>query len=602
MSLPDIPFLAGLDPAAAFAIRQRMVPVAVPGGRVLFEEGEEGDALYTLVTGCVGISTRDPSTGALRRIVRLRPPDTVGEMALLSPAPRSATATALRDSHLLRLTRGAFQEVVERYPGTLLYFADLLARRLRRAGQGRPLRPAPRTIAVLPVTQGQATVPFAHRLAQAFSETLPGRTGCLAGWPPGADDVWFHTFEMAHARTILVAPELDCSWCRVCLHHADHVLLVAQPGAAPLPGAAECLASIPEEWIRIDLVVRQEPGISLPRLAHSALAALPVSLQIHVREGNAADHHRLARLASGFARGLVLGGGGARGLAHLGVLQALDEAGLIVDFIGGTSMGAIIAASFATGTSLDCVRSWAAEDFSGRNPLNDYTLPYVALTRGAKVDAALARRFGRARIEQLWLPFFCVSSNLSTGKLMVHDKGGLAKALRASIAIPGLLPPVGTDEGVLVDGGMMNNLPADVMADLERGTVLAVDVGSDLAFRELPRRSWQGRLLRKWLGVPERIPALVPLLIRAATVSGDAQTMRAVSRATTVLKLPLAGIDLRAWGSLEPASELGYRYTRRAIAEGRLNEWWGEPEDSSSAPTGADLAGMKAAHPTRANR
>ncbi|MGH1571163.1 patatin-like phospholipase family protein [Methylobacterium sp. P31] len=367
--------------------------------------------------------------------------------------------------------------------------------------------------------------------------------------------MWFHAFESAHARTILVAPELDCPWCQVCLHHADHILLVAQPGEAVLPGVAECLTHIPAEWIRIDLVVHQEPGINLPRPVHPELDALPISMRIHVREGNVADHHRLARLATGSARGLVLGGGGARGLAHLGVLQALDEAGFVVDFVGGTSMGAVIAASFATGTSLDRIRSWAAEDFSGRNPLNDYTLPYVALTRGARVDAALARRFGNVRIEQLWLPFFCVSSNLSTGEIRVHDKGGLAEALRASIAVPGLLPPVSTNEGVLVDGGMMNNLPADVMADLERGSVLAIDVGSDLAFRETPRRSWRGHLLRKWLGVPEAIPAMAPLLLRAATVSGDAQTMRAVSQATAVLKPPLAGIDLRAWRSLEEAAE-----------------------------------------------
>jgi NTE family protein len=582
MRLPDIPFLAGLDQAAAAAIRQRMVPVGVPGGRPLFEEGEAGDALYTLVTGCVGISTRDPRTGALQRIARLRPPDTVGEMAVLSPAPRSATATALRDSHLLRLTREAFQEVVERYPGMLLYFADLLARRLRMTSHGRTRRPAPRTIAVLAVTPGPSALSLGYRLAQAFNEILPGHTGCLAEWPHGADEVWFHTFETAHARTIFIAPELNCPWCQVCLHHADHILLVAQPGEAPLPGAAECLACVPAEWIRIDLVIQQASGIHLPRQAHLELGALPISMQIHVREGHADDHHRLARLASGFARGLVLGGGGARGLAHLGVLQALDEAGFEVDFIGGTSIGALIAASFAAGWSLDCIHSWAAEEFIVQNPLNDYTLPYVALTLGKKVDAALARRFGDMSIEQLWLPFFCVSSNLTTGEIMVHDKGNLVQALRASIAIPGLLPPVCTNEGILVDGGMMNNLPADVMADLERGTVLAIDVGSDLAFREVPRRSWRGHLLRKWLGVPEAMPAMAPLLLRAATVSGDAQTLRAISRATAVLKPPLAGIDLRAWGALKAAAELGYRSTGAAIAEGRLRQWRSQADDISS--------------------
>ncbi|ACL58122.1 patatin-like phospholipase family protein [Methylobacterium nodulans] len=584
MSVPDIPFLVGVDAKAAAAIRERMIPVALPGGRTLFEEGELGDALYTLVTGSIGISTRDPRTGALRRIARLRPPDTVGEMALLSPAPRSATATALRDTHLLRLTRQAFKEVIERHPRMLLYFAGLLAERLRRAFEGRPLSHAPRSFAVLGVTMGQPVAAFGRRLAQAFDEILPGTTGCLTEWPEGADEVWFHTFEMAHARTIFVAHQLDCPWCRLSLHHADHVLLLADPGEALLPGAAAHLARVPSEWIRMDLVIRQEAGAALPCQVHPTVAALPVSMRIQVREGDSRDHCRLARLASGSAHGLVLGGGGARGLAHLGVLRALDEAGFPIDLVGGTSMGAIIAASLATGSPLDQIHAWAVENFAGRNPLNDYTLPYVALARGTKVDAGLSRSFGDVRIEDLWLPFFCVSSNLTTGQVMVHSNGSLVEALRASIAIPGLLPPVCTDAGILVDGGMMNNLPANVMADLERGTVLAADVGSDLAFDGVQKRSWRGHLMRQWLGVPEAMPAIVPLLLRAATVSGDAQTMMAASRATVVLKPPLAGIDLRAWSSLETASELGYRHTCEAIAEGRLREWCSPQGQSPDLP------------------
>ncbi|MGD6420552.1 patatin-like phospholipase family protein, partial [Xanthomonas citri pv. citri] len=130
-------------------------------------------------------------------------------------------------------------------------------------------------------------------------------------------------------------------------------------------------------------------------------------------------------------------------------------------------MGAVVAASLAMGWSIERIRARTLDFFVGHNPLNDYTLPYHALTRGAKVDAGLAAWFGGARIEELWLPFLCVSSNLTTGSAMVHRSGDLPGALRASIAIPGLLPPVCTEEGVLVDGGMMNNLPADVMAGLE---------------------------------------------------------------------------------------------------------------------------------------
>lgn len=221
---------------------------------------------------------------------------------------------------------------------------------------------------------------------------------------------------------------------------------------------------------------------------------------------------------------------------------------------------------------------------AGRNPINDYTLPYVALTRGSKVDAWLEGHFGDTRIEDLWKPFFCVSSNLTTGEIMVHRSGRLTEALRASVAIPGLLPPVCTDEGILVDGGMMNNLPADVMANMERGTVLAIDVGSDLAFHGLPKLSWRGRLMRRWLRIPSEMPALTPLLLRAATVSGHAQTLMALDHATVVLKPPLAGIDLRDWSSFEAAAELGYRHTREAIARGALDMWLNETSEASKSP------------------
>ncbi len=156
---------------------------------------------------------------------------------------------------------------------------------------------------------------------------------------------------------------------------------------------------------------------------------------------------------------------------------------------------------------------------------------------------------------------------------MIHRAGRVAEALRASIAIPGLLPPVCTPEGVLVDGGMMNNLPADVMARLKRGRVLAVDVGSDLAFQAMPTRSWRGRTLRRWLGAPDAMPAIAPLLLRAATVSSDAQSMMAVSQASVVLKPALAGIDLRAWSSFEEIAVLGADCARDALASGGLAAW-----------------------------
>lgn len=574
MSEAEIPLLAGFDPGTAAAVRRRFVSVAIGGGVPVFEQGEEGDALYTLVSGAVGISTCDPVDGQTRRLARLTPPETFGEMALLSAEPRSATATALRDTHLLRLSRDAFEELVADHPETLLYFARLLAARLRLATESRPVGHAPRTFAVLAVTEGLDAPNFGHRLASAFDACLPGRTGCLTEWPEGADEAWFHAYETRHDRTILVADRVtDCPWCSLCLRHADQILLLAQPGVPPRPGARTCIEAVRSAWIRIDLAVRQDADAPLPRPLHPEVADLPAAMLLQVRDGDSRDLARLVRLTTGTARGLVLGGGGARGLAHLGVLEAFAEADLPVDFVGGTSMGAVVAASLAMGLGAAEIRARMVVAFVGQNPLNDYTLPFHALTRGLKVEAALRASFGEARIEDLWLPFVCVSSNLTTGAAMVHRSGDLAAALRASIAIPGLLPPVVSDDGILVDGGMMNNLPADVMAAMHRGPVLAVDVGSDRAFTDMPERSWRGHLVRRLLGLPDAMPGIAPLLLRAATVSSDAQTMMSVSRATVLLKPPLAGVDLRAWSSLETTAAVGYRCAREAIEAGKLGDW-----------------------------
>jgi NTE family protein len=574
VSAGAIPFLTGLDPPVAEAVRRRFASVAVAGGVPVFEQGEEGDALYVLVSGAVGISARDPRDGQMRRLARLTPPEAFGEMSLLSHEPRSATATALRDTHCLRLSRAAFEEVVAEYPSTLLYFARLLTERLRIASEGRSFDLPPRSFAVLAVTEGLDAADFGHRLARAFDALLPGTTGCLTDWPEGADESWFHAYESRHARTIFVAHRVtDCPWCKLCLRHADHVLLLAEPEAPPRPGARDCIEPLRSAWIQIDLAIRQAATASLPRPLHPAVAALPASMRIQVRDGSDRDRARLARLAIGQARGLVLGGGGARGLAHVGVLEALAEADLPVDFVGGTSMGAIIAASVAMDLGPAEIRERMAATFVGQNPLSDYTVPFHALTRGAKVDAALRESFGAARIEDLWLPFVCVSSNLTTGAAMVHRSGDVAGALRASIAIPGLLPPVVSDEGILVDGGMMNNLPADVLAAMKRGPVLAIDVGSDRAFTDMPERSWKGHLVRRLLGLPDAMPGIAPLLLRAATVSSDAQTLMSVSRATVVLKPPLAGVDLRAWSSFRTTAALGFQCAREAIEADGLKGW-----------------------------
>jgi len=191
--------------------------------------------------------------------------------------------------------------------------------------------------------------------------------------------------------------------------------------------------------------------------------------------------------------------------------------------------------------------------------INDYALPFLALTRGRKVTRRLQEHFGNIRIDDLWRPYFCVSTNLTLGTLAVHRDGPLVQALRASVAIPGLLPPVVMEGAAHVDGGMMNCLPVDVMSSMRRGRIIAVDVASDPALGSLGEGNYPPSVWH-FLRHGRKIPPIVDLLVRAGTVSSDALARRAREQADILFKPPLETVDLLDWHACDYAIGVGYRH------------------------------------------
>jgi NTE family protein len=298
-------------------------------------------------------------------------------------------------------------------------------------------------------------------------------------------------------------------------------------------------------------------------------SVLPGMPHHHMR--GPADYDRLARLLTGRAVGLVLSGGGARGFAHLGVVRALREHDVPIDLVGGTSMGGILAAGVAADwTDKELVERFR-RSFVDTNPLSDYTLPLVSLVSGRKVGMLLRRELGDIDIEDLPLPFFCVSSNLTTGRIAVHQHGPLWQWLRASVAIPGVLPPVFQGGEVFVDGGAMNNLPVDVMRAKGRGPVIGVDVGTDRTFTtdvdatEMPS-FWN------LLGAPRgrRRPNILQILWRAGMVNSTTATLERRTQSDLLLTPPLESLDLLDWKAFERAIAIGYRDTCERLASGEL--------------------------------
>jgi NTE family protein len=326
-----------------------------------------------------------------------------------------------------------------------------------------------------------------------------------------------------------------------------------------------------------------------------------VHRHLHVRAGNRSDLGRLARFLSGNTVGLVLAGGGARGIAHVGVFRALQEAGVPVDVFGGTSIGSVLGACMASDWGWEKVYHENKREFLS-NPTSDFNfIPLVSLLAGRKLDRILARSFANRPIEELWFPFLCVSSNYTQACEQVHPHGELKRALRASMAIPGVFPPVVHGNDLLVDGGVFNNMPVDIMARMGVRTIMAVDLRPDdklrraLNFTEFPS-SWA--LLADRFRPKERrryqVPSMLTTLMAANTLNSQQKMSQVVADVDLLFHPDVRRFGLLEWKSYDLLVEQGYRHAQEVLER---NPWPFQPA------AGAGIFGVNAAErPSTASR
>lgn len=565
-----LPLLAGLPATLLDELAGQLRWFVIPGGTELVRAGEPGDEVFLVLAGRLGVTGPDG-----RPLAELGAGDSVGELALLSGEPRAATVTALRDCELAALSGHAFRGAVAREPAVALAFAGVAVRRLAAAAAAPAPPRGSATFTLVPGDDSVDVAGFAVELVESLA--AHGRVELVwdeRGREHSSD--WFHAIEARNDFVVYAAGHQPTAWSRLAVRQADALLLLARAGATPAPFATVEDGS--GAATRRELLLLHDRRIAAGSAAawRRQLPGVPLH---HVV--TAQDTARVARLLTGRGVGLVLSGGGARGFAHIGVVRALREAGVPVDVVGGTSMGAIMAAGIAAGWSQEEMIERFGRAFVESNPLADFTLPVVSLVAGREVGRRLRAEFGAIAIEDLPLPFFCCSTNLTAGRVEVHDAGPLWQALRASIAIPGVLPPVHSRGAVLVDGGTMNNLPVDVMRGYGRGPVIGVDVGADRAFAtdldeaELPSL-WQ-RLRRR-----ARRPNILQILWRSGMV-GSAQAA-AGQRCNTdlLLRPPLESVGLLDWRAFERAVAIGYDATRAALAR----EPWNAAASASAATNG----------------
>lgn len=562
LGLNFLPFLNRVEKAALSAVEAEVEWFCLPAGSTLFQAGEPADAFYLVRSGALAAFRRG-ADGRDELVGHIRKGEPIGEMALVEDRPHSASVYALRDSELVRLPKTAFDRLTRRHASLMRELARMMLFRLRGGRKRRQSEPR-----VFALVSTSPTIDLEGR-ASALCEALQNLGIKATSVGSDASD-WagpkFDALEREADIVVLKARLSDAEWARRAMGRADRILLLARADARP---SIPLLPNDPSPAARlklIDVVMVHHGSDRAGARPEEWMEAADAARCFHWHQGSLKDVQHLARVVAGRSLGLVLSGGGARAYAHIGAIRAFHEAGLEFDFYCGASMGGIIAAGAALGWSDDELESRVRRAFVETNPLSDWTLPVVSMIKGHKVDARLRENFGEVEISDLTRPFFCVSSNLTDGSVRIHRSGLLREALRCSIAIPGLLPPIVEDGSVLVDGAVFNNFPIPELKALHRGANIGSDVtrtGALTTSDFVNPPGFFGWVAKNGLSEP---PPIASLLMRAATVTTIEQHTRMRTEADLLI-LPETDLDIREWRRFDEAVIAGYEAATKALQD-----------------------------------
>jgi NTE family protein len=482
-----------------------------------------------------------------------------------------------------------FRELLLAYPLVSLNMMRQVIDRSKRVNSGRLAPTKPVIIGVLGISRNVDLVDFAQSLAlqlRSHGETIVvtsrlmdeqfGEAGAAQASRAEVErsrlvTVRLDKIEEQHDFVVFVADAQRTEWTQRCIRHCDELLLVADADEPVTlhPNEIDLHASDGGSGSQERLVLLHPDNRRSPTQTARWLDGRHLSGHNHVRRGVTRDWQRLARVISRNTVGLVLSGGGARGFAHLGVMRAMEEAGIRVDMVAGTSIGAVMAA-FA-GMDIPALEMIdAARTAFRENPTGDYNLvPLMSLISGKRlrriIDSAVVDSRGQhIDIEDLWKSYFCITSNYSAAREAVHVRGPPAKSIRASVSIPGALPPVMLNGELHIDGGTFNNFSTDVMSRLGAARIIGVDLLRDRGLRyeldevpgalELVRDKSRGRSRRY------RLPSLTSLLLNTSLMYSYARQQEALAMVDLHFAPTVYRFGMLEWSQFDKIVDAGCRH------------------------------------------
>lgn len=488
--LQPLPLFKNIGRSFLYELASSMKIVHAAGGEVIVKQGSDDKNLFILYHGRLGIFVSEKPEENLKEtlVTELTPGQILGEISLLSNYKRIRSAIAVRDSVLLKLNEEAFKKIENNNPAETLEVAKQAITRILtppKIFENKKIS----TISIAPAGDSNhriLTEIIFEELNKNHSTIIINKEICNRHFDCDCANIdtgdplhteisdWLTSLENKYNFVLYETDDTMTTWTERCLRQSDRIFFAAQENVSHLLNSIEIsVYNHRDIYSSLDLIFLHEN--SLIKGTRFWLELRPAKNYLHINIHSIKDKERLYRFINGSSLGVVMNGGGARGMAHIGALMSLEDMHKPIDFIAGCSMGAFIAAQFAKGLSIEDITKMAHHGM--KKYKNEYALPLVSLMTGESIDDVCRFLGGDILIEDLPYPFFCVAANLTQGTLEVFDKGPLWLALRSSISIPGIFPPIYNEVGdTVVDGGILNNMPVDVMKTvMGQGKILAIN-------------------------------------------------------------------------------------------------------------------------------
>ncbi|XP_025406389.1 neuropathy target esterase sws [Sipha flava] len=596
----------------------------IESGRAVYRQGEESDSTFIVLSGRLrSVITHD--NGKKELVAEYGKGDLVGIVEVVTKTPRGTTVMAVRDSELAKLPEGLFNAIKIRFPGVVSTLINLLGHRILGTWQkptiGKTLDTRPTqsnfsTIAIVPISDDVPLTSFTYelyhslcsigstiRLTSDYVRNVLGKS-IMDNKNEYRLTTWLAQQEDQHKIALYQCDYSFSPWTQRCIRQADCILLITLGNKYPILGKYEKdierlalrtqkelillhredsdLPSNTVAWLNIRSWVSSHHHIQCPKRIFSKRSISIISEQyekiLQTEVNIHSDFSRLARWLTGTSVGLVLGGGGARGAAHIGMIKAIQEAGIPIDMVGGVSIGAFMGAVWCRERDIiGMIRKashWAKSMTHWWRQILDLTYPVTSMFTGQDFNLTLISALGETQIEDLWLPYFTVTTDISASEMRVHTHGSLWRYVRSSMSLSGYMPPLcdPIDGHLLLDGGYINNLPADVMRNLGAKFVLAIDVGSQ---DDMDFTNYGDSLSGFWLlwkkynpfTTSVKVPSLPDIQSRLAYVS-CVQQLEIVKNSDycQYIRPPIDKYKTLQFASFEEIKEVGYQHGKTYFA------------------------------------